>query len=302
MSLGYTHVAGAAFVLSCLVSPGVSAQDGCPASQQVFEYTGSTETYVVPSGVSELTITAIGGGGGASSTSSGSSPGPGGGGAVVTAILPVTPGEVLTILVGGRGYPSTDRMGGGGGGSFVYQTPTVDGLLVAAGGGAAGMSWNAGNMNGGTAEMAYAGTGTNPGSAGSGGNGGGGSSSTLGGSGGGGLLTDGGASADGGTGGSSVASGGAGGTGGVGADGGFGGGGAGGNTGGGGGGGFNGGGGGGSNGAGGGGSSYVESQGTLVSSHTGTWAGDGLVIIHMIGIFADGFELGNTSHWSSTVP
>jgi hypothetical protein len=88
----------------------------------------------------------------------------------------------------------------------------------------------------------------------------------------------------------------------VGADGGFGGGGAGGNTGGGGGGGYNGGGGGGSSGAGGGGSSYVESQGGLVSSKTGVAATDGLVIIHLIGIFSDGFESGNTTHWSSTVP
>ena len=88
----------------------------------------------------------------------------------------------------------------------------------------------------------------------------------------------------------------------MGADGGFGGGGAGGNTGGGGAGGFNGGGGGGSNGAGGGGSSYVEPQGTTISAGTEISSNDGLVMVFLVGLFADGFESGDTTRWTATVP
>ena len=89
----------------------------------------------------------------------------------------------------------------------------------------------------------------------------------------------------------------------MGADGGFGGGGAGGNTGGGGAGGFNGGGGGGSNGAGGGGSSFVEPQGATISAGTETSSTDGLVMVFLPdGVFADGFESGDTTLWSTTVP
>jgi hypothetical protein len=274
-----------------------------PCVLEVFVYTGSIQQYQVPAGISHLGINAIGGGGGTSQVSSNPPGYAGGSGASITAVVPVTPGEILNILVGGQGQPSEFRMGGGGGGTFVYRTPDLAGLLVAAGGGASTAPFFSGNPDGSPSQNAFDGGGTSPGVAGSGGNGGSGSASTAGGSGGAGLLSDGGASADGGTGGTSIASGGAGGTGGVGADGGFGGGGAGGNTGGGAAGGFNGGGGGGSNGAGGGGSSYVEPLGTTISAGTETSSNDGMVMIFLPGgVFADGFESGDTTLWSTTVP
>jgi hypothetical protein len=224
MSQWHGLIVGAMVVGSCFGSSVAEAQEGCPGSQQSFEYTGATQTYVVPSGVSELTITAIGGGGGTSAASSSSSGDPmsGGGGALIVAAVPVTPGEILTILVGGQGQPATGRLAGGGGGSFVYRSPTVDGLLVAAGGGAAGGSWYPGQLDGSTTETAYDGTGTDPGLAGTGGSGGGGSTSGFGGAGGAGLLGDGGDGDDGSTGGTSIASGGAGGISMIGGDGGFG--------------------------------------------------------------------------------
>ena len=90
-------IVGAVVVGVCLAGSMVTAQEGCAGSQKTFLYTGATETYVVPSGVSELFVTAVGGGGGTSSTSSGGSPGVGGGGALISAVVPVTPAATSPI-------------------------------------------------------------------------------------------------------------------------------------------------------------------------------------------------------------
>jgi hypothetical protein len=117
---------------------------------------GSPQTFVVPPGVTRISISAWGARG--SRNAYGSQGGPG---ARVRGSLRVTPGEVLTIRVGGRpafnnaaaaggyngggtpgvqGYPLTIIPGGGGGASDVRRGG--DGLehrvLVAGGGGGAG--------------------------------------------------------------------------------------------------------------------------------------------------------------------
>ena len=81
---------------------GCSAVLICPAAAQAtgFGFTGAEQTYVVPAGVSNVSITAIGGNGGTPPPGGGVS---GGRGAIVTGIVAVTPGQVLYVHVGGTG-------------------------------------------------------------------------------------------------------------------------------------------------------------------------------------------------------
>ena len=77
-----------------------------------FSFIGGQQTYTVPPGVSAVTIVATGApGGGPSSVL------PAGRGAVVSAIVPVTPGEVLYVEVGGIGGHSAGGFNGGGSGA-----------------------------------------------------------------------------------------------------------------------------------------------------------------------------------------
>ena len=81
----------------------------CPslfAQTTVFSYTGSLQSYTVPAGVTTLDLKLWGAGGNDF----------GGGGAFVSGSLAVTPGEVLSILVGGGGGTGLNFGGGFGGG------------------------------------------------------------------------------------------------------------------------------------------------------------------------------------------
>ena len=135
-----------------------------PTSQS-FKYTGATQTYTVPDGVTSLSILAEGGAGGL---------GRGGdvgrsAGAEVTGTLAVQPGQQLVISVGGEGSDAsgsnhdpkggwgglganggngnsasdTLRTGGAGGGATTVQLEAPDGsnpqtIVIAAGGGGMG--------------------------------------------------------------------------------------------------------------------------------------------------------------------
>ncbi len=99
-----------------------------------FNYSGATQTYVVPAGVAKIQITAVGAAGG---TGINASSGNGGSGASMQGVFDVTPGQVLSVLVGGKGFDGANYVGGGGGGSFVWGTST-SALLIAAGGGGGG--------------------------------------------------------------------------------------------------------------------------------------------------------------------
>lgn len=245
-----------------------------------FNYTGSLETYTVPPGVGNVQIEVRGAQGGND----------GGFGAIMIGTFEVTPGEELTILVGGAGETSGGIRSGGGGGSFVVNA--MDEPLIIAGGGG-GRAWSGAgsptwpgidaniteNGNDGySMENGLGGSEERHGLGGSAGNGGGGAGpdGTPHAGNGGGFLTNG---ADGacGLGGQSFLAGGAGGTGCSGGPGGYGGGGNGGNSGGGGGGGYSGGGGSYHNPTnGGGGGSY--NAGTDQDNSVGN-TGNGLVII-----------------------
>jgi hypothetical protein len=147
---------------------GSSGSVGASPVPQTFAFTGAAQFFVVPANVSAIRVDAFGAQGGAYDEAFCES---GGFGAEATATVAVTPGEVLEVMVGGRGsrYPSDanwqaggfngggdgviDTVAGsrgGGGASDVRRVPyaLADRLVVAGGGGGAG-SLNGGSVNGG---------------------------------------------------------------------------------------------------------------------------------------------------------
>ena len=163
------------------------------ASPQTFVYTGAPQMYVVPAGVTSLTVELAG--------AQGASPaggGTGGAGGVVTATLSVNPGEVLQLMVGGVPYNGGARGAGTGGGASDIRRPAfstssscafslscnLSSRVVVAGGGGGGGSFgsaatggsggisatggSAANAAGGDAAGGGAGTSSAGGSAGSG--------------------------------------------------------------------------------------------------------------------------------------
>ncbi len=251
---------------------------------QTFNYTGSIQSYTVPSCVSSITINANGAEGEAGCYNQ---PGEG---AQITGTFTVTPGEVLNVIVGQQ--PTSNGCGGpyycgaGGGGSYVWNPSSSAQPLIAAGGGG-GSSWGSDTSGPGSATTTP--TNSNNNANGAGGSGGGGGTGVT--SAGGGGWTGNGTAGIGGCGGGfSVYNGAAGGAAGSpGAIGGFGGGGGcyGNNGSGGGGGGYNGGGGGTSGGiggwgGGGGGGSY--NAGTNQTNIKGGWSGNGKVVITAVAI------------------
>lgn len=194
----------------------VSNGDLPQTSSRTFHFTHGIQRFKVPSGVTQVTITAYGAtGGGYSDPSYGN---PGGLGAKVKATIPVRPGQVLIIDVGGRGILNKRGMGSGGyngggpggegafggGGSSDVRTAKdqlADRLVVAGGGGASGESGDVYSCSGsscsgsGYYSLLYGGTGGvggattgGRGDAGAdGGGGGSGASQTHGGAGGAGL-------------------------------------------------------------------------------------------------------------------
>lgn len=135
--------------------PGHAAQ--YPAQQ--FPFAGKTQTTTVPDGATQVDIVVLGARGGRSFLTRST----GGGGALVSGTVPVTPGQTLTINVGGHGgdvvnrfqttpgaggwgdghggnggsYPKRTAPGAGGGGASSLQVgDTV--VAIAGGGGGAG--------------------------------------------------------------------------------------------------------------------------------------------------------------------
>lgn len=112
MAVGST-VAAAALMVTSAVLPAVAVHADAATSAPLptcsagrctvtFSLTGTPQYFTVPAGVASLTATVAGGSGGGL----GASPGPGG---VVVARVPVTPGAVLTVVVGGRGADNPIR-------------------------------------------------------------------------------------------------------------------------------------------------------------------------------------------------
>jgi hypothetical protein len=126
------------FALLCglVLSLGVASAQSC--DQVSFAFTGGLQSWPVPAGVTSIRIEAAGASGGGNDRDA-----PGGLGAKVTGSFAVTPGEVLQIIVGGKGedHPFS---GGGGGGTFIARGfagfsnfVSANILLIAGGGGGA---------------------------------------------------------------------------------------------------------------------------------------------------------------------
>ena len=102
-------------------------------SQTTFNYTGTLQTYTVPAGVASISIEATGAEGAKGWETTIGTKGEPGLGAQMYGEFAVTPGQVLTIMVGQEGQQG-QHVGGGGGGTFVWDDGTGT-LLIAAGGG-----------------------------------------------------------------------------------------------------------------------------------------------------------------------
>lgn len=135
--------------------------DAQSAGSVTFDYSGAVQTFTVPAGLTNVSVAAYGAAGGGSITA-------GGTGGLVTATIAVTPGEVLSIYVGGKG---SDALGygiepvsggfnggggsagcgaGGGGASDVRRGSTK--LVIAGGGGGTatgGRPWRRGGWHNG---------------------------------------------------------------------------------------------------------------------------------------------------------
>jgi hypothetical protein len=178
------------FLAAVLVASGVfatglsvslSGASGATASaSKIFVFTGEQQSFKVPDNVTELHVVAVGGHGGKGERNNAGGAGSlGGAGAVVNADLPVSPGQLLFVLVGknaadatstgsefffnggapgGLGF-STDSHGGGGGDATDIRTvgeddPIEQGYasrLIIAGGGGGGAGGDAGQGPGGSA-------------------------------------------------------------------------------------------------------------------------------------------------------
>jgi hypothetical protein len=150
-----------AWIAASLAVSGLVAMPGSAgATRSTFDYTAAAQQFTVPAGVTAVTVEASGAAGGA-----GQFAGPAGGaGGRTTATIAVTPGELLTIVVGGAGADGDDggaggfnggatargisRVGGGGGGATDVRQggdDPADRVVVAGGGGGGGSSSQAGN-------------------------------------------------------------------------------------------------------------------------------------------------------------
>ncbi len=149
-----TSITGAPFTVTPTTTTTYYAQSQLVDYQQIFNYTGSLQTFTVPAGVTELQIDAYGAQGGNTYSTNG----PGLGGQVQTT-LSVTPGQVLNIYVGGvgqsysgysnqllggwngGGHGHSNGQGGGGGGATdirIGGTAHADRVVVAGGAGGKG--------------------------------------------------------------------------------------------------------------------------------------------------------------------
>lgn len=157
-------------------------------AQTTFNYTGALQTYTVPVGVTLIHVDAQGAQGGSITIACAAT---GGLGARMQGDVTVTPGEVLTVLVGGQGLTQGED-GGGGGGSFVVRTGNVP-LVVAGGGGGAtnNIQICTGLRNGVNASITTSGTASANGLVAGGTPGNGGGANVGSGCGGGGFYTDG---------------------------------------------------------------------------------------------------------------
>ena len=174
--MNFSNYTFAAYAVNA-VGTNYSATGMFTTSGKTFiSYTGGNQTYIVPAGVTNLQVKLWGAKGSG-----------GGGGGFAGGFLAVTPGQTLTIRVGGLngfgggGAGGVDQAGDGydgfrgGGGSYIIINGTQN-LAVAGGGGGGGYSGGSGGPGGGTTGGSggvYDGSGGTQSAGGAGGSGGG---------------------------------------------------------------------------------------------------------------------------------
>ncbi len=122
------------------------------ASSTSFSSVG-TNTFVVPDGIVEITVKAWGAGGAGGGGDSGANGGAGGGGGYIEGTIGVTPGETLSIDVGGSGSGGPAGVGrggagGGGGGYTAIRRGSTYLFIAGAGGGGGGGDDNSAGIGG----------------------------------------------------------------------------------------------------------------------------------------------------------
>ncbi|MEO8697667.1 MAG: fibronectin type III domain-containing protein, partial [Acidimicrobiales bacterium] len=143
--------------------------DAATIVSETFSYTGTVQTFTVPAGVAAITVTMAGGQGGRGGGDSQGSPTPGGYRGLVTGVIAVTPGQQMTVAVGGGGGTGVSSRGSAAGGAGG-QNP-LDGYDGASGG-IAGPAGSSGGGGGSGAATVLQLNGTDIVAAGAGGNGG----------------------------------------------------------------------------------------------------------------------------------
>jgi len=137
---------------------------------QSFSYTNAIDTsFVVPANTFAISVAMYGGQGGRGGGDSQGSPIPGGYRGVVTGTIPVMPGDVVTVAVGGGGGTGVSSRGSAAGGSAGLNP--LDGYDGAVGGVAGPLGSSGGGGGGGAATVVKVGNLTFV-AAGAGGNGG----------------------------------------------------------------------------------------------------------------------------------
>lgn len=152
-------VAPVVVALTLVPAAPVAALTTPPSPNQSYAYTGGPQIYVVPPGVTSISVLLRG--------AAGSSPaggGTGGLGGEISGTISVTPGEVLQFMVGGSGASGgfNGGSGGGGGATDIRRPPfstssscaynltcnTTQRIIVAGGGGGGGSVYVGGSGGG----------------------------------------------------------------------------------------------------------------------------------------------------------
>ncbi|MGA2760767.1 MAG: hypothetical protein ABSF08_10660 [Candidatus Cybelea sp.] len=127
----------AAVTMPAACAPGAMPQTSARAThaergEQTFSFTGEPQTFVVPRGVKRIKVTAYG-----ASTNSAR-------GAQIAATIPVTPGESLTVVVGGSPKGRASGFNGGGDGG---EAQTCGRCIGSGGAGASDMRENGSKLS-----------------------------------------------------------------------------------------------------------------------------------------------------------
>jgi hypothetical protein len=190
-------LAAVAILSACSANRGSFGMPTAPVSpdaashRKTFNYTGGEQPFKVPAGVTSIDVDARGAAGAGYITGY---IGQGGRGGRVTATMPVQPGQMLYVYVGGEAHRGTGGFNGGGngggwggGGASDVRAgghTLADRIFVAGGGGGGGGNVGSGTINGGGGGGKKGGNGKDGRSTELSGGGGGGGTQTKGGAGG----------------------------------------------------------------------------------------------------------------------